>query len=277
MDCLCHIQTNSLTQARSNKLSCSVNLAEMKYIFILFILAHHSSADLNLTIQAEDGASTSAIINYRSGATNGLDVFLKQGGVLTLIFQLIGKETCTMSISNIQYSNDGLSDELTLEITGYDIIGKVVTRPDSRRGLLWNTFIPTGPVGKALKIGEGVYNLTITATAADEYGVEIDYVSLLFANCSNKTMTAKVVRHGFIHYVEHQPICHCEPCAELTTYGIISICLNCVTCITTIIAILTPVLMKFCRRKNEDIQHNPQGVNFHIINEEQDEELNEDA
>lgn len=221
----------------------------MKYLFILFILAHRSSADLNLTIQAEDGASTSASINYRSGATNGLAVFLKQGGVLTLIFQLTGKETCTMSISDIQYSNDGLSDVFTLEITDYGTIGKVVTRPHSLNGLLWNLFLPTGPVGETLEIDEGVYNLTITATAADEYGVEIDYVSLLFTNCSNETMTAKVVRNGFIHYIEHQPICHCEPCAELTTYGKVSIALNCITCITAVIAIVTPVLVKVCYKR----------------------------
>lgn len=225
-------------------------MAFQQYIFILILLAHHSSADLNLTIQAEDGASTSASINYRSGATNGLAVFLKQGGELTLIFQLTGNETCTMSISNIQYSNDGLSDELTLGIKDYDTIGKIVTRADSRRGLLWNTFIPTGPVGKALEIGEGVYNLTITATAADEYGVEIDYVSLLFANCSNETMAAKVIRNGFINYIE--PTCHCESFEELTTFGKISIAFNGITCVIAVIAIVAPIVVKRCCKKPEE-------------------------
>ena len=146
-----------------------------------------------------------------------------------------------------------------------------MTRPHSLNGLLWNQFLPTGPVGKALKIGEGVYNLTITATAADEYGVEIDYVSLLFTNCSNETMTAKVVRNGFIHYIE--PSCHCEPCEKLTLYGKISIALNCVTCTTAIIATVTSVLVVFCkcckRRKEEPRQHNLQDTGYIIFNNEE--------
>uniref|UniRef100_A0A1X7UJ72 Uncharacterized protein n=1 Tax=Amphimedon queenslandica TaxID=400682 RepID=A0A1X7UJ72_AMPQE len=203
-----------------------------------------ANADFDLTIQAEDGASSSASINYRSGAINGLAVFLKQGGTITMIFKLTGKEEeeCAMQVQNLQYSNDGLSDVFTLELDGFGMIGKVVTRPHSLNGLLWNKFLPTGPIGDTIDIGKGVYNITITAQVADEYGVEIDYVSLQFMNCSNETMTASVVRNGNIHYKE--PTCYCEPCAELTTYGKVSIALNVVTCITAMVAIIVPIILK---------------------------------
>ena len=219
------------------------------FLVICFIVSL-SSADFNLTIQAEDGASSSAVINYRSGAINGLAVFLKQGGKIALIFEVKGKEECTMQVTNLLYSNDGLSDVFTLEIDGFGMIGKVVTRPRSLNGLLWNKFIPTGPFGDIVEVSEGVYNITITAQVADEYGVEIDYVSLQFMNCSNQTMTASVVRNGFIYYEE--PSCHCEPCEELTTYGKVSIGLNVVTCLTAMVAIAVPAILIICKRRKQN-------------------------
>lgn len=224
------------------------------FLFMLLSIILSENAAFDLTIQAEDGASSSASINYRSGAINGLAVFLKQGGAITLIFELAGEEEeeeCTMQVQNLLYSNDGLSDVFTLELDGFGMIGRIVTRPHSLNGLLWNKFIPTGPIGNTVDISKGVYNITVTAQAADEYGVEIDYVSLQFMNCSNKTLTASVVRNGNIHYKE--PTCYYEPCAELTTYGKVSIALNVVTCITAMVAIIVPIILKTIRKRRRKI------------------------
>ena len=208
---------------------------------------------IEVTIQAEDGASTTAEKNYRSGATNGLAVLLKQGGTLDLMFEIIGNETCEMQVADILYSNDGMSDKLSLFLNKTSI-GEVITRADSRNGFLWNQVLSTGPVGNLAETREGVYNLTVNATSADEYGVEIDSVSLLLMNCSNATKV-KIHRIGYIYY-EHQS-CTCETeniKNNFTNYEISIIVITCVTCVITLIVQVTVhigivILKKKCSRQ----------------------------
>ena len=199
---------------------------------------------LEVTIQAEDGASTTAETTYRSGATNGLAVLLKQGGTLDLIFEIIGNETCEMQVADILYSNDGMSDKLSIFLNKTSI-GVVITRADSQHGFLWNQFLSTGPVGNSVETREGVYNLTVNATSADKYGVEIDSVSLLLTNCSNATKV-KVHRNGNIYY--EQQSCKCDK-PDLTRFEISIIAINCVTLAIVIVQISVPFLVLFCKKK----------------------------
>ena len=207
-----------------------------------------------VTIQAEDGASTTAEKNYRSGATNGLAVLLKQGGTLDLMFEIIGNETCEMQVADILYSNDGMSDKLSIFLNK-TTIGEFITRADSQNGFLWNQFISTGPVGNSVETREGVYNLTVNATSADEYGVEIDSVSLLLMNCSNATKV-KVHRIGYIYY-EHQS-CTCETeniKHSFTNYEKSITAITCVTFVITLIVQVTVhigivILKKRCSRQH---------------------------
>ena len=135
-----------------------------------------------------------------------------------------------MQVADILYSNDGMSDKLSIFLNKTSI-GVVITRPDSQHGFLWNQFLSTGPVGNSVETREGVYNLTVNATSADEYGVEIDSVSLLLMNCSNAT-EVKVHRNGNIYY--EQQSCKCDK-PYLTSFEISIIAINCVTCLATII------------------------------------------
>ena len=200
---------------------------------------------LEVTIQAEDGASTTAEKNYRSGATNGLAVLLKQGGTLDLMFEIIGNETCEMQVADILYSNDGMSDKLSLFLNK-TTIGEFITRADSRNGFLWNEFLSTGPVGNSVETREGVYNLTVNATSADEYGVEIDSVLLLLTNCSNATKV-KVHIIGYIYY--EQQSCKCDK-PDLTSYEKIIIAIGWVACLVNIIVqISVPFAVLCCKKK----------------------------
>ena len=56
--------------------------------------------------------------------------------------------------------------------------------------------VNTGPIGQHTNIREGLYHLVVTATIADEYGVEIDYVKLKISGCSNTTTTVSVIKSG---------------------------------------------------------------------------------
>ena len=146
--------------------------------FFLYFIAL-SRADFSVEMQAEDGISTEAEM-FRSNAKNGVTVLIKQGASIALFFQMIGNSTCQMQVENLRYSHDGGSDEITITLNQDNSItlGSVYIRAASSNGELWNVFRNTGPIGQRTDIKEGLYHLVIAATVADEYGVEIDYVTL---------------------------------------------------------------------------------------------------
>ena len=169
----------------------------------------HSSANFTVTIEADHGYSTTAEKLYSSGANNDQAVLLKQRGQINLFFQANGNEKCLMQVSDILYSDDGLTNVFVLHFNNYSI-GQALTNR-STNNLLLNRFISTGPVGETAMIREGLNNLTITADTADEYGVEIDYVSLDIMNCSNDTVLIAIISNGSISY-KCSNCTHCSTC-----------------------------------------------------------------
>lgn len=180
----------------------------------------HSSANFTVTIEADHGYSTTAERLYSSGANNDQAVLLKQGGQINLFFQANGNEKCLMQVSDILYSDDGLTNVFVLHFNNYSI-GQALTN-GSTNNLLLNRFISTGQVGETAMIREGLNNLTITADTADEYGVEIDYVSLDIMNCSNDTVLIAIISNGSISY-KCSNCTHCNTCNDFVSSLILAI------------------------------------------------------
>ena len=201
--------------------------------FFLYFIAL-SRANFSVEMQAEDGISTEAEKMFRSNAKNDVTVLIKQGASVTLFFQMIGNSTCQMQVENLRYSNDGGSDKVTITLNQANsiVLGSVTTREASSYGELWNEFQNTGPIGQRTDIKEGLYHLVITATVADEYGVEIDSATLKISGCSNTTTTISVIKSGYIHYLE------CTPCEKLENYGIGTVVTGSVGCAIALILAL---------------------------------------
>ena len=193
----------------------------------------HSSANFTVTIEADHGYSTTAEKIYSSGAGNGQAVLLKQGGQINLFFQANSNKKCLMQVSDILYSNNGLTNVFALHFNNYSI-GQALTN-GSTNNLLLNRFISTGPVGETAMIREGLNNFTITADTADEYGVEIDYVSLDIMNCSNDTVPIAIISNGSISY-KCANCTHCNTCADFVSSLILAITLTVTTVSMAVIA-----------------------------------------
>ena len=222
----------------------------MKILGFFIYLIAFSRADFSIEIQAQDGISTEAVKMPRSNARNGFTVLLKQGASITLFFQMIGNSTCQMQVENLRYSNDGGRDEVTITLNQVSSItlGSVPTKEDSKNGELWNKFQDTGTIGPRTIIREGLYHLVITATAADEYGVEIDYVTLKISECSNTTNTIGVIKSGYIRYLECPT---CPPCEKLKDYGIGNVVISALNCLFIACTIAVTILLE-CNRKREN-------------------------
>ena len=204
-----------------------------------------SRADFFVEIQAEDGISTEAEKMFRSNAKNGVAVLIKQEASVTLFFQMIGNSTCQMRVENLRYSNDGQSDVFTITLNQARSIalGSARTRDASSNGELWNEFRDTGPIGQHTNIREGLYHLVITATIADEYGVEIDYMKLKISGCSNTTTTVSAIKSGYIRYLECAT-CTCPPCEKLENYGIGTIIIGSIGCVIALCTMCVGIALK---------------------------------
>ena len=217
----------------------------MKILGFFMYLIALSRADFFVEIQAEDGISTEAEKMFRSNAKNGVAVLIKQEASVTLFFQMIGNSTCQMRVENLRYSNDGQSDVFTITLNQARSIalGSARTRDASSNGELWNEFRDTGPIGQHTNIREGLYHLVITATIADEYGVEIDYVKLKIRGCSNTTTTVSAIKSGYIRYLECAT-CTCPPCEKLENYGIGTIIIGSIGCVIALCTMCVGIALK---------------------------------
>ena len=220
--------------------------AFMLYVFVL------SKCDFVVELQAEDGISTEAEKMYRSNAKNGIAVLIKQGASIALFFAMTGNDVCRMQVGNLRYSNDGEPDEFTVTLNkdSSNVLGSTRTRGASSNGELWNDFQDTGPIGSHTSITEGLYNLVIEATIADEHGVEVDHVSLQILDCNNSTTNISAVKSGYIRYQECN-VCACEPCEKLENYGIGTIVTGTIACCIAIAAICVTIILKCWDRKRE--------------------------
>ena len=135
-----------------------------------------------VSFEAEYGTSN-GVEQFRSSASNGITVLIKSGDKIEHTFQT--NSSCEVSVTNIAYSNDGLSDSVSVTIDE-TAIGTFQSVAASRNGMLWDVFKTSGPIGNAFEIspGEHVLTLTVTSDSADDYGVEIDKTTLSVV-CAN--------------------------------------------------------------------------------------------
>lgn len=147
--------------------------------FILIVLLFVCAASVPLELEAERGDfHGTGVVKPRSAASNLHTVMLQQGGYITL--QLIKTTTsCTLTLQNVAYTNDGASDTVTLTLNG-TTMGSFRTLAATNYGHLWNVVRNSGTIGQPIHIASGAHTMRVTATSADNHGVEIDRVDLNF-------------------------------------------------------------------------------------------------
>ena len=153
------------------------------YLFVCFTAICQLCASVDL--EAEDG-SHSGTVHSCSEASGLQTVYLQRDGYVENTFLTTG--TCTVSVINVLYSNDGDSDTITLSIDG-TTVGSFNTLAASDGGQLWNTFRSSGSVGNTLALNGTNHYLRLVATSADQYGVELDKSVLSVACQQNTSLT----------------------------------------------------------------------------------------
>ena len=127
-------------------------------------------------LEAEHGASNGTQM-YRGSASNGLTISLNSGQRIEHVFR--ASSSCGVTVQNVAYSNDGISDYIALSRDGI-ALGSFHTVAATGGGELWNTFKNSGPVGNPYEISSGTHTLTLKVVSAVQYGhgVEIDWTTL---------------------------------------------------------------------------------------------------
>ena len=153
--------------------------------FILYVITIYGCTSCRFEIEAEDGTSIGGVERFRSQASNGATVLINTlRDKITFLLEVVSSICNQVTVSDVRYSNDGLSDVVGVFLNTSNF-GQFTSKTVLKSGDGWNVFQSSGQVGKPFQIHKGVYNLQIQLTkSSDEYGIEIDRVSLQF-NCSS--------------------------------------------------------------------------------------------
>ncbi|XP_071107444.1 GATA zinc finger domain-containing protein 14-like [Haliotis cracherodii] len=134
-----------------------------------------------INFQIDDFAKDSNIdtnrVFPRSKASNERTVWLFSGECISIGICL--PEEDTLTVSNVKFSNDGESDIVAVDIDE-NIISSFNSSYETSFGSYWNIFADTGPIGLPVSLAAGSHVLTLTVVEADDYGVELDEISLVF-------------------------------------------------------------------------------------------------
>lgn len=121
---------------------------------------------------------------YRSEASGDITVLLKESGYIR--YEFITSSNCTLNIQNVAYSNDGTGDTISLFLNNTSI-GSFTSLGRTGGGHRWNVIQNSGPVGNEVGVTNGGHTLTLEVVSADDYGVELDTLTLVFKCASNST------------------------------------------------------------------------------------------
>lgn len=143
-------------------------------LILTFILLHSLSEGCQWSIEAEQGI-TNGTITYRGGTSNKLTVRLSEGQYI--IWGFVTESSCMLQVLSVEYTNDGLSDTITLYVDGQKV-GSFDTKSQSDHGLLWNEPVSSGPIGNQITLSSGDHTVKLAATKMDKYGIEVDRVTL---------------------------------------------------------------------------------------------------
>ena len=149
-------------------------------MFFVGFVAFGCSSGCYVDFEAEYGTSTGTTM-HRSEASNKMTVLLFESESIEHRFTT--SSSCVFMLRGLHYSNDGLTDNVTLSINGQFIV-QVETIQEYGDGHLWNEIRDSGSIGKEISIAPGQHSLEISVTSSDSYGVEID-VTILDFSCEN--------------------------------------------------------------------------------------------
>ena len=149
--------------------------------FILYVITIYGCTGCRLEVEAEHGTSTAGAERFRNQASNGATVLLSSpGDNITFPLEVISTTCNQLTVTGVRYSNDGLSDVVGVFLNTSEI-GQFTSKAVVNSGDGWNVFQSSGQVGNPVQLHEGVYKLQIQLSkSSDEYGIEIDEVSLQF-------------------------------------------------------------------------------------------------
>ena len=156
-------------------------------LFILYVLSIYGNTccGCRVDIEAEHGTSEGGTQMYNMRASNGITVLVKQGDDITFEFK-VTPSTCQLTVDDVQYSNDGISDILVLYLNT-TIIGNFTSKAAKRREIIQSS----GQVGNPIEIFQGINEVQIVANSTYDYGVELDKISLQI-NCSNTSTVSGI-------------------------------------------------------------------------------------
>ena len=155
-------------------------------LILLFVL--HVVEGCQWSIEAENNINNkiakfngTITLQHRSRASNKQTVRLDEGQYIT--WMITTDSSCLLQVLNVQYTNDGLSDTITIYADG-QVVGFFKTRSQSGDGYLWNEPISSGKVGNETMLLSGDHTIKLVATEVDEHLVEIDKITLALL-CTN--------------------------------------------------------------------------------------------
>ena len=132
------------------------------------------------TVEAENGYHDGGRTMYRSRASGGVTVWLKEGESLS--YQMHFNGSCSIRLSYIRYSNDGSEDTVQVFIND-TLLGSFETSGYSNYGYNWNHFYIRDGFSDGKLLLHSQYLLNLFVLEADFYGVEIDLITMKL-NCS---------------------------------------------------------------------------------------------
>lgn len=140
----------------------------------------------SLLLEAEDfpvGKNQGTM--FRANASSGKTVYLKTGDLIKRSVCVTGNVKVDMK--TVMLSNDGGSDVIGVYMQ-YIGVTSISTSRNYQGGNGWND-IKTINIDRSIFLQDGQYELEVKATNADQYGVEIDSLTVIITTMNNGTFT----------------------------------------------------------------------------------------
>ena len=125
--------------------------------------------------EAEYGVSDGVQI-FRAPASNGITVLLENGNRIGHTFRIGARSSCSVTVANVAYSNEGLADVIILSIDN-TIVGSFESIAQTGGGVSY-TVNNTGILGNPADLFSGEHSLSVQVISAGDDGVEIDRTTM---------------------------------------------------------------------------------------------------
>ena len=144
--------------------------------FAMFTTVVESQFTCHRSLVLEAEAGTGGEKKHRSEASGGYAVTMFQGEVIIHDVQL-EFTLCTIQLESVRYSNDGDADLIQITLDN-SVLGSFTTTAQSNWGHNWNVFLTEDGFTNQVSVETSSHTITIEARSTDEYGVEIDKITL---------------------------------------------------------------------------------------------------